>query len=281
MMSAKTSTLQAPTLAEKRKQWLEILKGDNPHSILNQLVVMAYEAAYFYVINQARGLAPKNPDGTLQLNGPMHYLLDRGFYTRQMVAIRRLNDASGLEGERGTWSLVSLLDDMEKNSCLFTRGAILEAEGLKYDYEHGPDNQIVFRHPHIDELVGVQSSDRRREDQIPPKRFDEWKETLKSSCNDIVEHGHKFVAHAASPESIADAGIEKRGVCIEQVLKAHQALYRVADDLSVKVLGDAGIFSLPMPPLAQFKYIDLPFVNSQDIPQLQKWWDDWHNRYKR
>ena len=89
-MTHTTSTMVS--LKVKRKQWLKVLAGEDRHSIIKQLSQLAWNAASFQVVNEARRVAPSDPEGGVQLNGLMHQLLDRGFFSNQVVGIRRLND---------------------------------------------------------------------------------------------------------------------------------------------------------------------------------------------
>ena len=54
---------QRNTLAEKRREWLACLSGEDEHSVYQQIHAMMWDAASFHVINQAFRFAPPAEGG--------------------------------------------------------------------------------------------------------------------------------------------------------------------------------------------------------------------------
>jgi len=288
----------APTLSEKRKEWLNVLLGKDRHSIANQISQMTWDATAFRVVNEARRLAPRDSDGRVQLNGLMHSLLDRAFFASHMAAVRRLADTYPLHGEKGVYSLSALLKDMQTHRDLLTREAIFAAEDLQYDYEpirqeyyeykdsqreagkeapFVPDNLWWLRHDRrheqIDRLAGVQAQDRQPGDTVREKVFLNLEKKIKKATEDVKCHVKKFIAHAATPDSRATVGTDEAGLTLNHLWQAHQHLCEVAGFLAIYVLGDSFPDPLPIPQYDQFKYIDKPLIDKSEIGALRELWD--------
>lgn len=253
-----------PTLAEKRKQWLEVLSGEDRHSIISQITRMTWDAAAFRVVNEARRLAPRDPDGGVQLNGLMHSLLDRAFFASHMAAVRRLtDDRYPLNGKKGVYSLPALLKDMRKHRELLTREAIFAAEDLEYDED---------RHKQIDRLAGVQAQDRQTGDTVREKVFIDLQQKIEKATEDVKCHVDKFIAHAATPGSREIVGADEAGLTLNHLWRAHQHLCEVASFLAIYVLGDSFPGALPIPQYDLFKYIERPLVTASQVDKLADLW---------
>ena len=285
------------SLKDKRKQWLDVLDGEDRSAIQNQVIQMAWDAAVFKVINEARRLAPCTPDGDVKLNGMVHRLLNRGFFISQMVSIRRQVDACGLEGKKGVYSLAGLLKDVREHHDLLTRKSIFEAENLEYDVESlrcahdeyvsaqrekgkrtfsTPANlnwqQSEQRHQDVDRLAGVVPTARSPEDTIQEEVFTKLLAKLKDPCLKVKDHVDKFIAHAATPESRADVRADEAGIALNLLWESHRILCQVISCLSVHILGGASFHPLPYPQFDQFQYIDNPLVAPDQVEGLRALW---------
>jgi len=288
-----------PTLAEKRKKWLEALSGEDRHSIIHQLTQMTWDAAAFRVVNEARRLAPRDPDGGVKLNGLMHSLLTRAFFVSHMAAVRRLRDDRWtLEGKRGVYSISALLKDMLEHQELLTREAIFAAEGLEYDYE--PVRQRFeeysrkqreagkqafsvpselwwhkheYRHEQFDCLAGVAPQDRRPRDMVRESVFRNLKEKVGGATEEVVTHVNKYIAHSAAPESRSLVNADEAGLTLSHLWDAHQHLCEVAGFLAICVLGDSCPSFLPGPQYDQFRHIERPLIESSQVGLLGDLWD--------
>lgn len=286
------------TLSEKRQTWLIAINGTDQHSIQRQLVRMTWDAAVFHVVNEARGMADPASDGGVQLNGMFHQLFDQGFFISQSVAIRRLADGYTLAGDRGVYSLIAVLDDMEEHRDLLTRRNIYDAEELEYDdtaiqqrfsdglYHHHktgeyPSNmppsglylQSTERHKHIDQLCGIVAANRSPGDQIPVSVIRNLRQRVKAVCDDVVEHVNKYVAHASTPESRSDVEASGSRITLQHLEDARVALCQVAMFVAVYILGDSSSDFFPIPQYDQFKYIERPLVTKNNVAALHRLWD--------
>lgn len=301
-----TQTTSTPvSLKIKRAQWLNVLAGEDEHSIIKQLSQLAWDAASFQVVNEARRLAPSDPEGGVQLNGLLHRLLDRGFFTDQVLGIRRLNDTFPLEGERGVFSLTGLLDDLLKHRHLLNRKDIFEAEGLKYDYDdvkealqeysnkkikagegaYAVPRDLVWRryelrHEYLDRLMGVLAGERKPDDVIQESALINLRSKVASACGDVITVATKFIAHAATPESRAVVSAVDAKVSLDQIGAAHRSLCQVTGFLAIYVLGDSCPGFLPTPQFDQFVYIEKPLIDKSEVPILELVWGQLNDEYQ-
>ena len=292
-----SASAQQGTLAAKRKLWFEVLSGKDKHSVVHQITAMTWNAAAYQVVNKARRLAPADPEGGVQLNGMLHRLIDHGFFNTHMAAIRRLMDRSSLEGKKGVYSLVALLDDMKQNRELMTRKAIFEAEGRPYDYGPVRQRRLQYgrqerkagervphvprhlwwrdherRHQDIDRLSATSQDNRQPGDTVLKDVFSNLRRKAVSASEHVVTYVTKFIAHAASPESRADVRADEARITLHHLWKAHRSLCEVASFIAIVILGDSCPSFLPIPQYNHFKYIDRRLVDPSDVPKLQELW---------
>ena len=294
------NTEQFTEFKRKRDAWMEWLSGGDIHSIKNQIIWMIWDAGVFRVINEARRLAPTDDSGEVQLNGIEHDLINRGFMVSQASAIRRLVDRGPAQGPRGVYSLYGLLDDMEKHAHLMTREHIFAAENLEYDYESVRAAYIEYchqkartadgpfgippnlrwegpadRHEEIDRLSGETRDRRSPRDAVRPDCFCRLKKRLEV-CDGIKDYVDKFIAHAATPWSRAAVDPENLRVLLDRLLErfwdAHEAISRVANLVSIRLLGGSNVGGLMTPQFDQFRHMDKALVNSDNVPHLRELW---------
>ena len=281
----------------KRKLWVDCLSGDDRHSVQRQISKMLWYAAAFRVVNEARRLAPPAKEGGVELNGTVHCLLDHGFFTSQMIAVRRLNDRSGLRGKEGVYSLGGLLRDMMASADLMTREHLLAAERLEYDYRpvraeydaycreqeragetgYGIPEELDWerhelRHQVIDRLACIDRKQRAPTDPIPPEVFGRLDKKMKDACRDVHNHVNKFVAHAASPESRVLVNADDNRVTLGQLWTAHETISKVANFVSIYILHGPGYGGLPIPQYDHLAHIERPLVSRDDVEKLAEEW---------
>ncbi|MFO7899707.1 MAG: hypothetical protein R6V58_11690 [Planctomycetota bacterium] len=290
-------------MKSKRQEWLACFEGEDRHAITNQLYWMIWDTAVYRVINDARKYAPRDDQGRVELNGMMHRLINKGFFQTQALAIRRLVDTYSLKGEKGVFSLRGLVRDIEPNRHLLTRWNILNAEGHEYHYEKvraawqrefekdvGNDGRTgvyvpedrqwhlaEMRHKHMDALADVQPDQRKRSDRPRKEVFDTLKSMLDSCSGEVKQYCDKFIAHAATPGSRTEAyRDDEASLTLKHLYQAHEHLCRVANFVSVYLLGGGCQGFLPAPQYDQFAYIDRPLADEATVEKLRQAWTDYH-----
>jgi hypothetical protein len=280
-------------LKEKFDEWREWLLGDDIHSIRHQIHNMIWDSAVFQSINEARGYAPQDEAGQIEVNRMVHLFINRSFFETQAVAIRRLLDEGAFSGPKSVYSLYGLLDNMERNSGLLTRKAILCALDLPYDYvnrkaeldqgwngslrkagkEHQKCGMSETIHRYLDSLTGIDASRRSPNDLVRPSFF-RW---LKA---DLVRHKairafvDKFLAHSATPESRATLADGETDILLEQIHDAHKTIWRITDLIGTCLFG-AGLGVTLTTTFDQFEHFDKPWATKETIAKLQESWNEY------
>ncbi len=293
-------SISQPTYAEKRKKWLDVLSGEDRHSIVHQLIQLTWDAASFQIINEARLLAPADPEGGLQLNGLLHGLINRGFSSCALMSVRRLMDTYDIDGKRGVFSLTGLIKDMQKHHSLFTRKAIFDAEGLQLDYEdvrqkclefeHTKKDDGVFftpngldwhrhknRHVELGRLMGVSLEDRQEEDTVAVQVFINLHSKVEAACEEMRVHVDKFIAHSATQYSREIENADEIAITLNHICEAQQSLCEVTSFIANVLLGDSCTCFLPTA-LDKFKYLDRPLVEEAHMTELHEHWQVLKNK---
>lgn len=274
--------------------WTDCLKGGDKNSIFQQIYVMIWDSAIFRFILESRQIQiERNPDNP-SLNSNFHSFLDRNYFQAQSASIRRLADKSkyGLTGNKGIYSLYSLIDDISKRRSELTRESFFNLRQIPYDYtklqkgekefiaQQVKENKIGFRvppefdwevsaeaHAAFDRLCGVQIQNRKPQDVISEKIFSRLKERL-DLCNGITDFVDKYIAHSATPESRTVKNVDSAKITLKHIWDAHQTIYEVAEFLSF-VLFSEGHMPLAWMSPTLFENWASPLLESEDIPQLE------------
>lgn len=283
----------------KRTEWVKCLSGEDRHTIVTQLVALMWNTATYRVINESRRLAtPDGRDG-IQQSGLLHVFIDSCFFNSQMSNIRRLCDEYDLVGRRGVFSLIALIRDMKKHCVLFTRRHLLMAENRYFDREklvrdredwfhqravaketagYVPSELDLYgydkRNAEIDELSGVTAASRSDEDSVSPNIFKSMEKRVVDACDLISEYVNKFIAHAASPESRQQVQADEAKITLGHLRDAERVLCQVTNFVAIYLLTRTTHTFLATPQYDLFRFIDRPLVTKDQIPTLQKVWDD-------
>ena len=237
---------------EKFKEWENILVGKDIHSIRSQIYDMIFDSAIFQCITESRKYASKDDKGSIRQNKMLRYFINQSFFKTQLLSIRRLvdKDLNRIQKNKSytVYSLYNLIEDMKKNSALFTRENILAVHNLPYDYEKAraefKEDAVCTKgnfespysiecsediHRRIDSIVVIKSDKRNPDDQVLNedsfKDFDDW---LKKS-QELYDYVNKYIVHAATPENrfkVVDRD-EIEGA-LGKVLKAHKVICETA-----------------------------------------------------
>jgi hypothetical protein len=125
----------------------------------------------------------------------------------------------------------------------------------------------------MDKLAGVTADDRKPSDRPRAGVFANLKYMLRS-CERVVTYCHKFIAHAATPESRAAAySDDEPSMTLVHLYRAQETICKVANFVSVHLLGGSERSFLATPQFDQFRYIDKPLVEEGQLQVLVDAWD--------
>ncbi|MHC4510284.1 MAG: hypothetical protein ACYTAO_15245 [Planctomycetota bacterium] len=287
-------TSPAQGLKEKFSEWENMLLGNDRHSIRNQIYDMMWDSAVFQCINESRKYAAKDDKGNIRQNKMLHYFINQSFFKTQLLSIRRLADKDFDRVRKSksytVYSLYNLIEDMKKNSALFTRENILAVHGLPYDYEKamaefdlnadytkGPvmvPQEICLSediHLRMDSIAGIAPDKRSPNDLIPEDIVKQSGDKL-ANIDELCKYVDKYIAHAATPDSrkVIPDEVER---ALGKVLNAHKVICETASYIGNKLLFCGfGVF-LATPQFDQFEYLDEPVASRQTIEKLREIWD--------
>ena len=150
-----TSKLENFIFQVEYNKWQSLFDSESKNSILVQVINMLFETLIYKVILKARSIAPKNSKGRIELNGAIHYLIDKCFFNSQLMTIRRLTD----KGE-DVISLHKLLNQMKGNCKYLTREnyfKVFEKLGYKYDYSEikKKQDEYIAKNSRMGEVIVI------------------------------------------------------------------------------------------------------------------------------
>jgi len=203
--------------------WNDCIGGDDRHSIARQIADMNWWAASWNIVNKSRRFIPRDEYDRPKANSLMHDLINAGFMSLEITAIRRLLDRGELEGQRGVCSLVAVINDMTKHAALLTRKNFCRRYGYGYPVrvpEEGdrssasrPERGIQDRpgpvhaglargwHEMFDDLALVDPGARSPDDRIDHGVMERLRERLLEASGPFLVYANKYIAHAATPAS--------------------------------------------------------------------------------
>jgi hypothetical protein len=250
----------------------------------------------YKLVLAARRSVDRDPAGTPMACLSVHSLLDKCYLESSIAAVRRLLDRHPLHGTKGVHSLRSLIDDMWEHRELFTRRNLFAVARLPID--PGP-RSIRFKrwflevahecttlilpadldtapieslHSAIDQLCGVAATARTDDDTIREEVFQRLAAQLDGleALNLIAT---KFLAHAATLESIEAGAASELRTTTSDVWKAHETFCRVVQLIDCYILRQTSYGFLPVPATDVLRYIEIPIANTCQLAALREEWD--------
>lgn len=283
---------------EKRKQWMEWLSGDDPHSIIKQIYSTVWDYALFCTVNELRRIAAENPKEGIGFNSPVNRLFDAGFANTQATAIRRLIEWPARKPERAVISIRSVLKDIKDNLGFLTRENYICYDGLPYDYETVRDKAFArlhvnesgistgsmptsgpqgwpmseLMHKQFDRLARVTPENRSRTDFIGEDILDHLETQLKP-CEKVKKYVDKFIAHGAAPETRSALTEDEYGVTLERIKSCHKIIYSVASFINGQLLWESNIGGVPVPQYDHLKGLDMRWASEASLIKAH---EEWH-----
>ena len=272
------------------------MDGEDPFSIARQIGQMLEEDMTYRVVNECCRLAPSSPRGDVHINGMIHELIDSGYFWMQPLRIRRLCDENPGNPKNSVISLRRLLNDIDGNGHLYTRGNVFEAEGLSYDCsavrerarEHSMQQLLRWRatgvaafsdseimkvaeiperlHADFDRMSGTTPATRQPSDTLR-KGLLQWLKEKLDICHGVRAYVNKFVAHAADPANRNRGTAEE--ICLDRVWKCHEAICYTASFVSVYILRGPSTVFMPTLDFDPLQHIEGPWISPEDMHKLR------------
>lgn len=262
----------------KLREWKKCLDDDfiDPHSIARQIIGLLWDDTVWRTFNEARRLSKQTKDPSTGLSGTLIQLIDSGFITRQLMAIRRLIEPHEYNPQKAVYSLRSLLEDIRDNQHLFTRENYVCYDGVTYKSANGEpvqsSQQRRSRQYTYDLISSTGKRNRQRKDKLD-NRFIKKLERRFEAFKDLQIFINKFIAHASHPTNRPNPALRDKITleyldrCYKELVYITKGIELLLDD-SVKCAVPKLLRSLPL------KNWDKPVVTAGDKEKLCRYWSD-------
>ena len=171
-----------------RRKWLEILKGEDRHSVYFQLLRLLDDNTKWRMVNEVRRLQSHNARS-------LHSMLDEWFWERQALGIRRITEQDDSKSRRSVYSLHRIIEEMIDKRSLITRANYMnnversDEAWIREDNEANFDRISSSQNRKPDDCVSLDYLKNLRK-RITAKIFEE-----------ITVYANKFVAHSSDPQT--------------------------------------------------------------------------------
>jgi len=280
-------------LHPKIKMWEEWLLGDDENSVRRQIFGMIWNAAVFEIVKTAHNQAFKRGGESALPNWAVSDLILYSYFETQVSAIMRLLDD---RNQPDIISLKRLVKDIKDTQWCLTRKNYLDAFGLPYDYEdrlvtaniHNDQNEFdryaraKSMHERIDKLVGISDKAQRKPTDAIRQRLLEWiyNRLETTELIDIRDYRHKFVAHAAIPESRKWKDTKDYKISLGKISQAHKIICETTAFIAENILCKNIMQFFPHSARDVFENLDKPFATHENMSTLQEQWDRYENSTK-
>jgi hypothetical protein len=199
-----------------------------------------------------------------------------------------------VDSSKDSISLIRTLEEMESQRSTMTRAAIIDADGLIYDYEPIRQQYLAWqasqgdgarnvpgelnwerhaeRHEFIDRLTGVNEHSRSKSDVVPKGFFANLAGRVKAAgaCAKTYVDGH--LAHAGKPQSRALKGADQISLSFGDLKNSLRVFCEVVSLVKQAVLWDSSLQWLAIGLDDQFAYLEQPLVTLTQVGVLQSTW---------
>lgn len=153
--------------AQSLCRWRDLLDGDDPHAITQQLDAAFFRHVAFTVLDWTASRAAFRGAHCALRNPFVQELVVRAYPAQAALAVRRLTDRRDSKPQRGVISLVSILEEIRDQGAAVTREAYVTQGGLPYD----PEPAAREHAEKVNALLAERWASRKRDtviaDQIP------------------------------------------------------------------------------------------------------------------
>ena len=257
----------------KRKYWFRLMY-EGPESIYQQIGHLLYNDAVFRMYNETRRISAQSNNSSLGINYSVTKLFDLGFFTSQVMAIRRISDNHFDNPQKAVVSLPTIIQDMQRNIGLFTRENHICHDGAKYVYEEDSDiSRFVHKqlHENYDFLSDVSKENRSRNDSLNEQIFKNLNRELKK-LGDIRTLVNKHFAHMSDRVGKRNLTENQQTISLDRLDDAYKAIIRVAQLIGTKILYGNSMPGIANPQFDILENLDKPIVSEQDLVDINELW---------
>lgn len=262
----------------------ELLRGDEDHSIWEQMVTLFWRDATYRIFNEARKSA-SDARPNAAVSGLLGEYIDASYLLFEVTGISRLTDEAQVDASRSLVSIPTILKLVRDNRGLITREMFVAYDGIPYDWKpkelqnwtagvrwvaREPWEVSEERHNLFDRLSRRSPERRARGDQVHSRVLAAIARRLSGpTISSVRAHRNKVISHAASHSS--RAGLKPLALSLASIDSAHRSLLEATEALSVILLGEIMIGGpVPQPQYDFLDRLDLPFAFGDDLAGLEQ-----------
>lgn len=258
MSGAESQQWNAPSISF----WVSVLDGDHPHPILDLLQAGVWNSHFHRLLNEAVRLMPRDRNGQTPLNRHLWQMLDEGFGAMMLRLVRQMTDPGCLRGPRGVCSLHSLLAEMRANTRLLTREAIIAYRGsVRPDFA----SHARYVHEVFAEMRRVVPA--TDDEECVKVSLERLQARLTADCDRLSPCATRFMAHAASIDSLVHHGTTLSDVTYGDLWHIPEKLWRIAHFVHLLLTGQGHHPLLITPDLLQG--LERPFISASTTPAVE------------
>ena len=280
---------------EKRSEWIECLNSDDQHSIRNQVIRLMWDSAVLRTTGAAIELAPRDEDGNPKLCGAIVNAFSRWGAASQSLAIRRLTEKYNPDRDKhqkkAVYSLHWLISDILTNVALFTRENLFAAEGLECDISkvetahrnwqqqkrreiheipaHLDSDGLAARHAFFNKIAGPKPRATGEAGDVISSFLLNDLLAMLEKCKAVKGHVNKYIAHAATPESLKHLDKKAANLTYGEIWKAEKIICQVYS-LLLKILCDVSTSLVVLDMGNEFYYIENGWVSAEDAGKVRE-----------
>lgn len=244
--------------------WRSCLLETDVNSVIMRIRDICRNMIVFIILTTIRKLDREVNPCQQPSSRAFDYFVDEHFYTSQLTLLRSMVDSASFDGQRGVYSLRSVIGNMRKHLLGFTREDYFQFNGLTYSIEKAAqlhnefvqNNHFLFipnytdwektevAHNAFDVLAECDHGMGLKTDQINFEIFEKL-ELLLKPVDELKVYVDKYIAHSATPFS-RETIIDKMGVItLQKILECQIRVLKAYNALSQLFFLEQGIF-IPM-----------------------------------
>ncbi len=255
-------------------RWKRILAGDDPNSVEQQMLALAWDDTVYRCFNEALRLTERNKSD-LSPPGTLVELIHKAFFANQVMLIRRLFDYRSTKSGKEVYSIRTVMGELRDHQSLITRENYVCYDGTPYEASKNSsmwreERVCLSRHAVFDTLSLTDPKDRNRSDLLDGELLVNLETHLRA--DDLLrKYVNKYLAHGADPSNRASLDPKLPQISLRYL----QRLYRMliwACKLLGKMTDQLVLTEVPVPQFDQFMGWSPGFIRESTKHALFRYW---------
>jgi len=265
-------TLSLEKLQPLLRRWKIMLAGDDPHSVEQQMLTLAWDNAVYRCYNESLRIADR---AKIDTASTLADFIHRAFFAKQVMSIRRLLDYRRKKPGWEVYSIRTINSELKEHIDLFTRENYVCYDGTIYEAsDHSNDwrQKLISdgRHLVFDTLSVAHGRTRSRNDSIAIELLNNM-EVYLNKDELLRKYANKYLAHAAAPPTRQFFDPELSRITLNYI----QRMYRIliwACKLLGKITDQLVLTEVAVPDYDQFTGWTNAILSDHSKSMMTKYW---------